>query len=145
MTPASHAGAARAWASMAGAILPKRRSVGQAPSTRWAMLVVSPRPLLAGREPDDMGIGLTFAGRLLAWQGGPHQAGLRSTDRFLVGRRDGPRAGLRAISLHEARGRRLRSGAGLPPRVIPGGDGKFRNPDQDPSQSFWQNVVWRMR
>src|SRR5260370_1112277 len=35
------------------------------------------------------------------------------------GRRDGARAGLRAISLHEARGRRLRSGAGLPPRVIP--------------------------
>src|SRR5260370_38327473 len=106
MTPASHAGAARAWASMAGAILPKRRSVRQAPSTRWAMLLVSPRPLLAGREPDDMGIGLTFAGRLLAWQGGPHQPGLRCTDRCLVKRRNGPRRGLLAIPLHERRDER---------------------------------------
>jgi hypothetical protein len=35
--------------------------------------------------------------------------------------------------------------AGVPPRVIPVWYGKFRNPDQDPSRRFWQNVVWRMK
>jgi hypothetical protein len=46
---------------------------------------------------------------------------------------------------HQARLRVHRSARACRPASNAGGDGKFRNPDQDPSRRFWQNVVRRVR